>query len=113
MSSAFQSTRSRVLDTTYFFAASIVRAKGSIQSGLAPVRAGGRHAASIIVSHPAKEQGIRLVEILDRVTMQVFVREHCTMIAAPVQWHVDGVPKGSHLRRVPPMGTAQRNPTVG
>ena len=47
-SSAFQSTRSRVLDTTYFFAASIVRAKGSIQSGLSPVRAGGRHAASII-----------------------------------------------------------------
>src|SRR5437868_9147077 len=51
-SSAFQSTRSRVLDTTYFFAASIVRAKGSIQgcihSGLAPVRAGARHAASII-----------------------------------------------------------------
>src|SRR5437868_15247961 len=36
-SSAFQSTRSRVLDTTYFFAASIVRAKGSIQSGRAPV----------------------------------------------------------------------------
>jgi hypothetical protein len=40
-----------VLDTTYFFAASIVRAKGSIQSaiqsGLTPV-AGGRHAASII-----------------------------------------------------------------
>src|SRR5215831_4836763 len=33
-SSAFQSTRSRVLDTTYFVAASIVRAKGSIQSGL-------------------------------------------------------------------------------
>jgi len=51
-SSAFQSTRSRVLETTYYFAASIVRAKGSIQgciqSGLAPVRAGARHAASII-----------------------------------------------------------------
>src|SRR5437773_11127294 len=47
-SSAFQSIRSRVLDTTYFFAASIVRAKGSIQSGLAQVSAGGRHAASII-----------------------------------------------------------------
>src|SRR5262249_37544976 len=31
-SSAFQSTRSRVLDTTYFLATSIVRAKGSIQS---------------------------------------------------------------------------------
>jgi hypothetical protein len=41
-----------VLDTTYFFAASIVRAKGSIQgsihSGLTPVRAAGRHASSII-----------------------------------------------------------------
>src|SRR5215204_3188511 len=47
-SSAFQSTRSRVLDTTYFFAALIVRAKGSIQSGLAPVGADGRHADSII-----------------------------------------------------------------
>jgi hypothetical protein len=30
------------------------------------------------------------------VTMQVFVREHCTMIAAPVQCDVDGIPKGSH-----------------
>jgi hypothetical protein len=48
-SSAFQSTRFKVLDTTYFFAASIVRAKGSIQSGLAPVRAGDRNAASIIL----------------------------------------------------------------
>src|SRR6266508_6665969 len=51
-SSAFQSTRSSVLDTTYFFATSIVRANGSIQvgiqSGLTPVRAGARHAASII-----------------------------------------------------------------
>jgi hypothetical protein len=37
-----------VLDTTYFFAALIVWAKGSIQSGLAPVGAGGRHADSII-----------------------------------------------------------------
>ncbi len=47
-SSAFQSTRSSVLDTTYFFAASLVRAKGSIQSGLVPFGAGVRHAASII-----------------------------------------------------------------
>jgi hypothetical protein len=41
-----------VLDTTYFFAASIVRAKGSIhssiQSGHAPVVGDGRHASSII-----------------------------------------------------------------
>jgi hypothetical protein len=36
-----------VLDTTYFFAASIVRAKGFVQSGIAP-GAGDRHAASII-----------------------------------------------------------------
>src|SRR5690242_2377179 len=40
--------RSSVLDTTYFFAASIVRAKGSIQSGLAPLPGNDRHAASII-----------------------------------------------------------------
>jgi len=36
-----------VLDTTYFFAVLIVWAKDSIQSGLAPVGAGGRHADSI------------------------------------------------------------------
>src|SRR6266481_3300744 len=75
-SSAFQSTRSRVLDTTYFFAASIVRAKGSIQC-------------------------IGLVEALERVTMQVFVREHYTMIAASVQCDVDVIPKGSDYVKVP------------
>jgi hypothetical protein len=37
-----------VRDTTYFFAASIVRAKGSIQSGLSPAGAGHRQPASII-----------------------------------------------------------------
>src|SRR5438309_10071430 len=36
--------------------------------------------------------------------MQVFVGGDCTMIAAPVQGDVDGVPKGSHFARVPPMG---------
>jgi hypothetical protein len=41
-------TCSMVLDTTYFCAALIVWAKGFIQSGLAPVGAGGRHADSII-----------------------------------------------------------------
>src|SRR5438132_14250724 len=39
---------SRVLDTTYFFAALIVWAKGSIQSGLAPVGSRGRHGESTI-----------------------------------------------------------------
>ena len=32
--------------------------------------------------------------------MQVFVRGYCTMIAAPVQCDVDGIPKGSHYARV-------------
>ena len=44
------------------------------------------------VSHPAEEEGIGLAEVLDRVTMQVFVRGYRTMIAAPVQCDVDGIP---------------------
>src|SRR5437762_7856420 len=48
------------------------------------------------VGHPAEEEGIGPVEVLDRVTMQIFVRDHCAMIAAPVQCDVDGIPKGSH-----------------
>src|ERR1019366_6535565 len=64
MISAFQSARSRVLDTRYFFAASIVRAKGSIQGSI--------------------QSG----------------RDPLTMIAAPVQGDVDGIPKGSHDREV-------------
>jgi hypothetical protein len=35
------------------------------------------------------------------VTMQLFVRDDRTMIAAPVQCDVDGIPKGSHYVRVP------------
>jgi hypothetical protein len=35
------------------------------------------------------------------VTMDVFVRDAFTMIAAPVQRDVDGIPKGSHYVRVP------------
>src|SRR5438132_11194161 len=49
-----------------------------------------------LISHPAKEEGIGPVEVLDRMTKQVFVRRDCTMIAAPVQCDVDGIPKGSH-----------------
>src|ERR1700719_1851979 len=60
------------------------------------------------VSHPAKEEGIGLVEVLDCVTMQVFVRQYCAMIAAPVQCDVDGIPKGSHYASVPPMEYARR-----
>jgi hypothetical protein len=29
-------------------------------------------------------------------TMQLFIRGNCTMIAAPVQSDVDGIPKWSH-----------------
>src|ERR1700677_1560613 len=47
------------------------------------------------ISHPAKQEGIGPVKALDSVTMQVFVREHYTMIAAPVQRDVDKIPKGS------------------
>jgi hypothetical protein len=46
--------------------------------------------------HPAEKQGIGPVEVLDRVTMQLFVRDDCLVIAAPVQGDVDGIPKGSH-----------------
>src|SRR5215475_10392373 len=70
-------------------------------------------------------EGTASLEVLDRVTMQVFVRDHCTMIAAPVQRDVDGIPKGSHyvlLKRAnvhverPPSGESTRvpaSPTAG
>jgi hypothetical protein len=49
-----------------------------------------------LVGHPTKEEGIGSLEVLDRVTMHVFVRDPFTMIAAAVQCDVDGIPKGSH-----------------
>ena len=45
----------------------------------------------------AEEKAIGLGQVLGRGTMHVFVRGDCTMIAAPVQCDVDGIPKGSHL----------------
>ncbi|HMH25282.1 MAG TPA: hypothetical protein VK542_01715, partial [Gemmatimonadaceae bacterium] len=48
------------------------------------------------VRHPAQEEGIGLGDVLGRVTMQLFVGDPFTMIAAPVQCDVDGIPKGSH-----------------
>jgi hypothetical protein len=48
------------------------------------------------VGYPPKKEGVGPRKVLGRVTMQVFVRGHCTMIAAPVQCDVDGIPKGSH-----------------
>jgi hypothetical protein len=42
------------------------------------------------------------------VTMQFYVRHDDTMIAAPVQCDVDGIPKRSHYARVPPMGKTSK-----
>jgi hypothetical protein len=61
-----------------------------------------------LVSHPAEEEGIGPVEVLDRVTMQVFVRHYRSMIAAPVQRDVDGIPKGPHSRESTIDGTGQQ-----
>src|SRR5262249_51416216 len=46
--------------------------------------------------HTTEEESIGLLEILDRVPVQVFVRNDCTMITTAVQGDVDGIPKGSH-----------------
>ena len=56
-------------------------------------------AATLIPSFrtsPGQEKGIGLVEVLGRVTMQVFARRDRAMVAAPVQCDVDGVPKRPH-----------------
>ena len=45
-------------------------------------------------------------DVFHRVTMQVFVRDHLSMIAAPVQCDVDGIPKGAHYVRVTADGVA-------
>lgn len=90
-----------MLDTTYFLLASIVRAKRFIQSGIAPTHAGSPHLHHF-VCHSAEEECIGPVEVLDRVTMQVFVRDHYTVIATPVHCDVDGIPERSHYVRVSP-----------
>jgi transaldolase len=53
-----------------------------------------------LVGHPAKEEGIGSGDVLDRVTMQFFVRENCAMIAAPIQCDVAGIPKGLHYVKI-------------
>ena len=75
---------------------------GLTPPGLALVCASGRNAVSIMsyVTRPKSER-IGPVEGFGRVTMQVFVRHDDTMIAAPVQCDVDGIPKGPHCGRVP------------
>jgi len=63
-----------------------------------------KYSHHLAIDRYLKEEGIGLVEVLGRMTMQVFVRDHCSMIAAPVQCDVDEIPKGSHFARVLPMG---------
>ena len=58
----------------------------------------------IFATSSSEARPIGLGEVLDRVTMQVFVRDDCSMIATPVQRDVDGIPKGAHYARVSPMG---------
>src|ERR1043166_6305434 len=90
-SSAFQSTLSSVLDTTYFFAASIVRANGSVPAGQ-PCRSRRLPPRRLhhLVRHAAEEQSVRLAELLGRLLMQFFVRDDRPVVAAPIQCDVDG-----------------------
>src|SRR6185437_8025059 len=53
-----------------------------------------------LINHPAKQKRIRPFEILDRMTMQLFVRYNSPMITAPVQSDINGIPKRSHPARV-------------
>jgi hypothetical protein len=99
-----------VLDTTYFFCRVDRPGEGfhPLRPRPSPRRLPPR-CLHHFVSHPAKEEGIGLVEVVDRVAMQVFVRDDCSMIAAAVQCDVDGIPKRSHYARVPPMAVGQQN----
>jgi hypothetical protein len=48
------------------------------------------------IGNPAKKKRIGPVEVLDRMTMQFFVRGNALMIAAPVQGDVDGISEEAH-----------------
>jgi hypothetical protein len=50
-----------------------------------------------LVRYPAKEERIGPGKVLDGMTMQLFVGGYCTMIAAPVQCDVNGIPKRLHV----------------
>ena len=53
-----------------------------------------------LVDHPPKQEGVGPLEILDRVTMQLW--DDRPMIAAAVQRDIDGTTKRSHSLDVPP-----------
>ena len=56
---------------------------------------------------PAKEKGVGLGDVRGRAAVQFFVRGNCTMIAAPIQCDVDGIPKGPHDATLSPMGSTR------
>ncbi|MEI2718644.1 MAG: hypothetical protein V9E87_00670 [Gemmatimonadales bacterium] len=91
-----------MLDTTYFFAALMVRANGTIHSaihsGLTPGLADWsprllHHA----VGHPAEEQRVGLRDACGRVMVQRLVGEALAVIAAAVEGEVDRVAEGAHV----------------
>jgi hypothetical protein len=70
--------------------------------------------------HPAKGEGVGLGEVFRRVKIQLlwhavasfedgFVRNHFTMIAAPVQCDVNGIRKRSHHARLHPRASTSQS----
>jgi hypothetical protein len=89
------------IDALMFFKPATVHpAFHPIRPHACPRRCPPRRLHHYFVSHSAKEEGIGLGEVPGVVAVHLFVRGDGTMIAAPVQRDVDGVPKGSHC--VPP-----------
>ena len=48
------------------------------------------------ISYPAEKKGVGPVEVLDRVTVQLFVGDDSAVVAAPVQRDVDGIAQRPH-----------------
>jgi hypothetical protein len=88
-----------VLGTTCFFAASIVWANGSIDSGikygLPPVlRDRPPRGFHHLVKHPPKQKSIRPPNAVRGRSLQLLIHNSHAMIAAPVQSDVDGIRSG-------------------
>jgi hypothetical protein len=96
-SSAFQSTWSRVLETTYFLAASIDWAKGD--HPLRPTFARRRRPPRRLhhlVGDAAEEKGVGAGDRLGPVAMKFFVGGAGFVVAAAVEGDVDGVAEMGH-----------------
>lgn len=60
-----------------------------------------------LISHPPKQQRIRPRKFLRPEPMQFRIRGTCAEIATTVHSDVDGIPKGSHAVRLPPIGSTR------